>query len=316
MADAEHSEARFENPADPVRVGVIGLGPRWRQRYRPALLALPRQFRVTAVCDQIAFLTLAEARRLDCTAAPGPTDLLERDEVEAVLLLDPQWFRLWPLEAACRLGKPVFCCGSFDNDDEHADALYGQLRERRLPVLLEMLPRGLPVLGRLRELLAERLGPARLVLAEAAQGPVPLASTAGLLACASDLLAGAPVKFHPTVSVPGGLTTLALEFDQERFVQITTYRAPGPPGVRLQVVAERGTATVKLPNRLAWRDDTGRHAHTLPADRPLAHVLLDQFYQVVRAGREPDPGPELAYRLLGWMRAARDQAPCPVAGAD
>src|SRR5262249_25315271 len=84
----------------------------------------------------------------------------------AVLLLDPQWYRLWPVATACRLGKPVFCCPALESDDAHADALYHQVRESRLPLLMEMLPRATPALRQLKDLLATRLGPCRLLLGE------------------------------------------------------------------------------------------------------------------------------------------------------
>src|SRR5207237_4199630 len=93
----------------PLRVGVIGLGPRWQRRYKPALLALRRMYEVRVLFDQIPQQATREARRLGCDAVTGITSLLESDDVDAVLLLDSQWFRLWPIEQACRCGKPVFC---------------------------------------------------------------------------------------------------------------------------------------------------------------------------------------------------------------
>src|SRR5262249_43309385 len=49
-----------------LRVGIIGLGVRWRKRYRPALTALRDRFTVTVVCDQVHQRTAAEAKRLGC----------------------------------------------------------------------------------------------------------------------------------------------------------------------------------------------------------------------------------------------------------
>ena len=67
-----------------LRVGVIGLGRRWR-RYRHALEALRKRVAVRAVCYQVARRAEDEARRLGCAAAAGPADLLERDDVDAAL---------------------------------------------------------------------------------------------------------------------------------------------------------------------------------------------------------------------------------------
>src|SRR5205807_1819839 len=65
-----------------------------------------------------------EARQLGCDAATGVIELLERDDVEAVLTLGGAWFGLWPLE---RTRKPVLCAGSLVREDAHADELARQL---------------------------------------------------------------------------------------------------------------------------------------------------------------------------------------------
>jgi predicted dehydrogenase len=323
----------------PLRVGVIGLGPLWHKRYKPALAALRGRFQVAAVCDQIEHHAALEAKRLSCAAAPGPTDLLANEAVEAVLLLDPQWYKLWPVEAACRLGKPVFCCPALASDDAHADALYRQVRDSRLPLLMEMLPRATPALGLLQGLLATRLGPCRLLLGElvearplATEGgmaedgkrdnegspssplppfPFSLTGTGGLggetalLDLGGSLLAGAPLSVQALGRDQTGLAGLVLEFPGGRALQISRYRAPRHrDGMRLQVVAERGTATVEFPHRLHWTDAAGSHTHVAPLERPPGQVLLEQFYGIVRDGRPPVPGLDEVYRLLGWVRAA------------
>src|SRR5438270_187051 len=122
-----------------LRVGVIGLGRRWR-RYRRALEALRKRVTVRAVCDQVARRAEAEARRLGCAAAAGPVDLLERDDVDAALLLGRQWFGLWPLEHACRVGKPVFCAVPLTADEEHADDLRRRVADAGLPVQAALAP--------------------------------------------------------------------------------------------------------------------------------------------------------------------------------
>src|SRR5262245_37514254 len=106
--------------AQRLRVGIIGLGRRW-QRYQPALMALRGLFEVVAVCDPHPGRAEQAARSVGCPAADGPTDLLERDEVQAALLLDPPWYGLWPVEQACRVGKPVFCAAPLGGDDAFAD---------------------------------------------------------------------------------------------------------------------------------------------------------------------------------------------------
>jgi predicted dehydrogenase len=143
-------------------IGIIGLGRRWR-RYRPALAELRGRLVVRAICDQRPARAERTARELGCAAAAGPTDLLDRDDVEAVLLLDEQWFGLWPLEQAARKGKPVFCALSPACDDAHADDVMRQVRETGSPVMWALWSALSPAVTRLADLLATRLGPPRLV---------------------------------------------------------------------------------------------------------------------------------------------------------
>ena len=295
--------------SDLLRVGVIGLGRRWQRDYRPALLKLRERFEVRALCDQVSSRAIREAKRLGCDAAAGPTELLERRDVEALLLLDSQWYGLWPLEPACRLGKPVFCCGSLEAEAAHADALCRKVRDSRLPVMVELAPRAQPALGRLRELLETALGPARLVIgcrAEPAPRPGRLGNggIAALDACAT-LFGAEPVSVLETDAGSGGLTSLLLEFGDGRAAQLTRYRAPGSrPSLRLRVVAERGTATAELPGRVRWADAAGRHAQVLSRGRPAGESWLEQFHRAVTEKQEPRPNLEDAHRLLGWLRTA------------
>ena len=97
--------------ASRLRMGVIGLGRRW-PRYRQAVQTLRSQVRVRAVHDPAPARAEAEARALGCAAAGGVVELLERDDVDAVLLLGGPWFGLWPLGQACRVNKPVLCAAA------------------------------------------------------------------------------------------------------------------------------------------------------------------------------------------------------------
>ncbi len=131
-----------------LRVGVIGLGRRWR-RYRALLARLRDHVEVRAVCDHIARRADSEAQQFDCAAAVGPVELLERPDVEAVLLLDPQWYGLWSLEYACRVNKPVLCALSPTSDDTYADTLRQRIDKSGLPVLMALPPLLAPATRRL-----------------------------------------------------------------------------------------------------------------------------------------------------------------------
>jgi predicted dehydrogenase len=291
-----------------LQVGVIGLGRQWRQRYKPALCALRDRFAVRLLCDQVHGLAVREARGLGCDAVPGPSELLESDAVEAVLLLDAQWFGLWPLEQACRAGKPVFCLDALTLAEDHLDHVLRQVRESRLPVMTELAPRHAWATEALRELLAGPLGPARGVLCDffqpqlrgGASGPVSVA----LVDWCAHVIGAEPVNVLATATEDGGFASLLLEFPDERRAQLTGWRAPAVwHAPQLEVVAERGWARAELPARLWWTDAEGRHGEVRRGPPP-EQGLLERFARSVRDGQPPQPSLEDACRAVAWLHAA------------
>jgi predicted dehydrogenase len=297
-----------------LNVGVLGLGPRWRKRYAPALRVLSDRFRVRVICDAVQERADHEARQLGCSSAAGPTELLESADVQAVLLLDAAWYRLWPLELACRFGKPVLSAIPLDQDDEHVDALLDQVRERGLLVMLDLLPQLTPLAQYLRRLLAEQVGPAQVVLCDWAQrsgaeaGRLLGMAGGALLNFCAGLLSAAPSSVTAMAAPAAGLTNVLLEFPEGRAVQLVRRRVRGSGGLRLQIAAARGQVVAVPPRRIQWTDASGKHGHVLPRLRPPLQELLARFHQAVRTGQAAAPDLEEAARSLGWLRAlARSQ---------
>ncbi|HTU17118.1 MAG TPA: Gfo/Idh/MocA family oxidoreductase [Gemmataceae bacterium] len=295
-----------------LRVGVIGLGRRWR-RYRSLLARLREHVEVRAVCDQVARRAEIEARRFSCAAAAGPVELLERPDVEAVLLLDAQWYGLWPLEHACRLNKPVLCALSPASDAAHADALHECVQRSGLPVLMALTPLLAPATRYLRELLTHRLGQARLVRADWSAAPPredaehDLLTTPALLplltACAW-LLDDVPRSIWTIDGDSASFVTLVLRFGRDRLAQVNLWTAAaGRPPARFEVVAESGTAAAELPRQLRWRDADGQHAQRLPP-RATEHNALERFILALRDGQPLRPNFEDVHQALTWLRAA------------
>lgn len=307
-----------------LRVGIIGLGRRWQKRYKPALRALRSRFRVRAVSDHVPQRAAREATDMACDMAAGPTQLLEREDVDAVLILDGQWFGLWPLEGACRTGKPVFCASSLERDDARADALHQHVQEHRLPVVMEMAPRFAPVTAWLQSLFETELGaprllrcevvhsrkvPSRFDLTQAAQ-PSPVNDWFGgtaiaLLDWCARLLGGEPVNVTARGLKPIGFSSFFLEFAGGRGVQITRRpQVADRPAVRLEIVAERGSAWAQWPSQVSWTTHEGFHSRTLRGQDPLAMALLEHFRAALEGNAALEPTLADAYRLLRWLRKA------------
>jgi predicted dehydrogenase len=285
-----------------LRVGIIGLGRQWRRRYAPALEALSDSFEVAGVCDQLAQQAASEAARLHCPAAAGPSDLLERDDVDAVLLLDLGWHRLWPVERAARLGKPVFCLPGLE-DDANADAVAAQVQQAGLQVLMACPTALTPAAQRLADLQSRFLGPVRLLVAELAhRARYP---SSGLLAWLLALVGTPPRAVIAAGSEAGGLFSLTIEAGDGRCLQVTSWNAPGARSrLRLHVIGANGQATLERPRRLSWCDSHGEHVLTLPRGRPIEQLLLARFHRVISPGQPASPSLGDGYRALRCLRAA------------
>ncbi len=285
-------------------VGVIGLGRRWRRRYEPALRALADLFAVAAVCDPVPQVALGVAARLDCPVAAGPSELIERDDVSAVLLLDLGWQRLWPVGRAARAGKPVFCLPPLEDDADHADALARRVQDAGLPVMMAAPASFAPAALRLAQFRREHLGPTRLLVCESA-GVRRGGLGSGTLAWLLSLLGAAPVAVTGAGSESTGQESLTLEAAGGRALQLTHWHAPGArPGLRLHLVAERGQALLQSPRRLSWSDGDGTHALTLPGGRPVEELMLTCFHGAATGGPAPWPSLGDAHRALVCLRAA------------
>ncbi len=294
--------------AERLGIGVVGLGRRW-PRYRLALRALRRDVRVAAVHDPAPARAQAEARLLGCEAVGGVIELLERDDVEAVLLVGGCWFGLWPLEKASRAGKPVLCAGSLVRDEEHADEMTSRLTPA-VPVHMALWPAFELLHEAAGQQLAEALGVARLVHAgrvAVGEGDV-LAGTAALalLWGTARLFESAPEAVAvQSAQQRADFASVVLEFPEERTAQLVLWQGPTEQGrTWLEVDTDAGSLRAELPRQLSWRSAEGRHALELP--RGLAEVwVLDRFVQAVQEGQAPAFSFEQAHQALTWLHAAR-----------
>jgi hypothetical protein len=117
------------------------------------------------------------------------------------------------------------------------------------------------------------------------------------------LLGGEPAKV--AAADAAGLASVLLEFPGGRAARVSRWHAPGARrGVRLQVVAEKGSAAVDLPGRVGWTEADGWHTHRVCGPQPLGQVLLERFHRMVTEGQATGPGLDEALRALHWLRGA------------
>jgi len=146
-----------------LRVGLVGLGDQWAVRHAPALRALSDRFEISAVCSEVAEKSQRVASEFEAVATDGFRALLQRDDVDALLLLSPEWYGHLPIQAACAAGKPVYSTASLDCTPEQAVEVRRDIRASRVPFMAELPLRYAPATIRLKELIATRLGKPRLL---------------------------------------------------------------------------------------------------------------------------------------------------------
>ncbi len=323
-----------------LRIGLVGLGDVWQQRYAPALRALADRFEVRAVCDPVWHRAEQAAAEFHADAVDGYHALVGREDIDAILVLSPQWFRALPILAACEARKAVYCAVGLDLDADEALRVKHRVEQSGIAFMAEFPRRQAPATIRLKELIATRLGPPRLLFCHHRLAVDPAASGA-----ADDLRRQPTFRsmlgqvdwcryvvdreavsvwgvVHQTDGDPTGedYRMMSLDFSERGrpgtgpVAQISCGRyIPGEwheaiafrPPAELQASCERGLAMVDLPSTLVWFDTAGRHQESLDSERPVGERLLRQFHRSVTSLVRSTRDLEDAYLALRIVQAAR-----------
>lgn len=310
--------------SERLRVGVIGLGRLWEARYKPALLRRRDLFEVSAVSDQVAQRAAREAREIGCGVAFGIHELVDRPDVDALLLLTPQWFGLFPVDVCNTRGKPVFASIDWSMQRGELAPLAEKIRATQLLFMPELPRRFYPVTQRLRGLLANELGPARLIIGQtrtlgadraSEPGPTSQLAPARLLfdpGCNVIDWCGFVIGTPPTAirrsslnleqyaphGAQGDMEGIALQFENGAAADVwmgrfepESWRAAMPflPPQGFQVHAQHGIAWVEHPDRLCWSSPAGVREERLPMDPPIGEVMLANFHRAVIDGESTGP---------------------------
>jgi len=322
-----------------LRVGLVGLGHAWEVRHRPALRALNDRFEVIAVCEQIGMRAEQAAREFGAQAVDGFRALARRTDIDAILMLAPQWYGCLPILAACDTGKAVYCATNLEIDLEQAKRVKERVEQAGIAFMSEFPRRQSPATLRLKELIATRLGRPRLLFchmrrpAEDAPGSSsrlgtqvsPTSDLVELVDWCCYVVGNSPssvigMKHFGIDGQQDDYQMMSLDFSSAAAVgagptaQISCGRympaawqeavAYRPPAA-LQVACERGIAFVDLPNTLVWFDEAGRHQESLDSERPVGEQLLSQFHRAVTSLVRHASSLDDAYLALTVVHEAR-----------
>jgi len=295
-----------------LRVGIVGLGEHWETRYVGALRALEDRFEVRAISSEVGLRAKQAAQLFNATAMSGMQALIERPDIDAILVLAPQWHGPLPILAACRARKAVYCAATLDIDWDQAHEIHRQVDASGIPFMVEFPRRQAPATLRLKELIATSLGPPRLLFCHhrlpLKKHPAPRAHRQKCAATRSFLelidwcryIVGTDptsvVSVAHQVGEKDDYRMMSLDFSESRtsgtgvMAQISCGRyipsdwpeaATFRPPTALQVRCEKGIAFIDLPANLVWFDQAGRHLESLDRERPASEQLLQQFHAIV-----------------------------------
>ncbi|HEY6565378.1 MAG TPA: Gfo/Idh/MocA family oxidoreductase, partial [Pirellulaceae bacterium] len=300
-----------------LRVGLIGLGNAWENRHRPALRALSDRFEVRAVCEEVALRARTVASEFQADPVEGFRSLTSRSDIDAILMLSPQWFGPLPILAACDAGKAIYCAAALDLEPGQAEMLKQRVEDSGVAFMAEFPRRQSPATIRLKELMATGLGRPqlifchkRLVTKESLNGH-PLGRSYGSpitrelieLVDWCRFVAGSDptsvmgiVHFGPSAPITADYRMMSLDFSPagapgtgavaqiscghympEHWREAIAFRSPAG----LKVACEHGVAFVDLPANLIWFDSAGRHQESLDTERPVGEQMLGQFHRAV-----------------------------------
>lgn len=146
-----------------LRIGIIGLSRDWQQRHYPALRMLQERFELRGVYSSVIALADGVAREFGAQTYDGYRNMIARDDIDAIMMLEGDWYGTAPLFAACEYGKAVYCGGEVDFNPHKAADLKQAVDDSGIAFMAEFPRRFSPASLRLKELIATRLGAPKLL---------------------------------------------------------------------------------------------------------------------------------------------------------
>ena len=326
-----------------LRVGLVGLGDLWQSRHRPALRALSDRFEVKAICCEVAEKSKLVASEFSALPMDGFRAMIEREDIDAILALAPDWVGPLPIMAACEAGKAVYSAAALDISPDQAKEIRNRVDASGVAFMAELPRRFAPATLRLKELIATRLGRPRILFCHE-RLPVegqsdrlrrgdycPLVwrhimelvdwcrylvdmPPQTVLSASHESPSDDGQAFYQMVSLDfppnptDGIRPLAQlslgHYIPTKWKDALAFRRPAS----IQVCCERGMACIDLPNSLIWFDDAGQHTESLESERTVGEQMLIQFHRSVTSLVRNRSDLTDAYRAMQVVLSANESA--------
>ncbi|MDA1013811.1 MAG: Gfo/Idh/MocA family oxidoreductase [Planctomycetota bacterium] len=292
-----------------INVGLVGIGSNWWERYEPVLRALRDRLCVRAVFDHVTTRANAVAELLQATTMGGVLALVERPDVDAVLVLSPGWHEHALLDFICSKGKPVYLGVRPVNDLLSIDHLHSITVLTDTPVMPEFDRRYEPATSRVQELLASRLGrPHRIgiqveqpISVTCPNPTLPLDLFVELFDWCRYIARTPPASLTAVADSDDNLSGITLRFhrpksgDEPVVAQIdvrhcsTRDIADSSASAAFAIEASGGRIEFSTQESIRWQSADGSFDEELSHDRGAVEVMLDHFCRRVVGGLIPVP---------------------------
>ncbi len=324
-----------------IRVGLIGLGDQWQERHRPALKALSDRFEVRAICCEIAERSKMVAEEFNAVPVDGFRAMIERNDIDAIMALAPDWVGPLPLIAASEAGKAVYSSTALDLSPDQALEIRRRIDRSGVAFMAEFPRRYSPATLRLKELISTRLGRPHLLfchdrmpvegqsnkLRRGDYCPLVMRHMMEQVDWCRYIVDADPesvfsAKHHASGDQKTFYQMMSLEFPQNdagvkplaqlslghyipaRWQAALEYRKPAS----IQVSCVRGMAFVDLPNSLIWFDEDGQHEESLESEKPVGEQMLAQFHRSITSLVRKQSDLIDAYRAMKIVLTSNDSA--------
>jgi len=273
------------------------------------------RFQVVGVYNSVSVLADAASRDLNSERFDSFRSLAENPALDAILVLENDWYQLMPLFAACDYGKGVFCGADLDLDFRTANRIQDRIRTSGIAFMTEFPRRFSPATLRLKELIATRLGHPRLLFchrrlacenkdlrnvrsldSRSQRELIELVDWCNYIVGDAPSWVQAIRHCSPQSIQSSDYQILSLGFGSpendtkailaqiscgayipEVWHEAIAYRPPAA----IQVCCEKGVAFVDLPSTLVWFDEAGRHQESLDSELPVGQQMLGQFHRAI-----------------------------------
>ncbi|MFN0195919.1 MAG: Gfo/Idh/MocA family oxidoreductase [Planctomycetaceae bacterium] len=290
-----------------VRIGIVGLGPQWDERYGPILKSLRRRIAVRAVYDCVTHRAEQVSSELGANVVQGVRALMERSDIQAILWLDPAWLGIFPLRSALQFGKPIFVGGAIQTSLPDWKSLYQLVQTQGLTAIPELHRRYTPATSRLQELIATRLGrPQRIrirVTSDASSTPSTTSTTAvdtmlGLMDWCRYVMRSRPKVIRQVTAINESHQNWERGFEIEFHERTPTSSPPlaeltlsrgttAMEAVHYEICCENGRAWFYDSTTIIWESGSEIVTECLQAERHEIEVMLDLFCRRVVGGLIP-----------------------------